>query len=62
MTDTGMGPGQVWRLLRGGTSIGEVHITDADFPWFNGRFVAGDGFEDVRHLFEAELALIDHEG
>jgi hypothetical protein len=62
MTETGMWPGQVWRLLRGEAIIGEVHITDADFPWLNGRFVPRDGFEDVRPLFEAELALVDHEG
>ena len=62
MTETGMWPGQVWRLLRGEATIGEIHITDADFPWLNGRFVARDGFEDVRPLFEAELALMDHEG
>ncbi|MER6579158.1 hypothetical protein [Nonomuraea sp. NPDC001023] len=62
MIDAGMRPGQVWRLFRGEIPIGEIHVADADFPWLNGRFVAGDGFENVRHLFEAEFALIDHEG
>lgn len=53
---------QTWRLLRGETLVGEVYVTDADFPWLNGRFVPQDEFENVRELFEEELALIDREG
>jgi hypothetical protein len=53
---------QPWQLLQGETLIGEVYVTDTDFPWLNGRFVPQDEFENVRALFEEELALVDREG
>ena len=53
---------QAWRLLQGETLVGEIYVTDADFPWLNGRFVPQDEFDHVRALFEEELALIDREG
>jgi hypothetical protein len=52
----------VWRLVRGETLVGEIHITGGDFPWLNGRFAPTDAFGDVQALFEEELALVDPEG
>jgi hypothetical protein len=53
---------QAWRLLHGEALLGEVYVTDADFPWLKGRFVPEDEFENVRALFEEELALVDRQG
>jgi hypothetical protein len=34
----------------------------ADMPWFEGRFVACEGFQYVEPLFQRELALLESEG
>lgn len=49
--------GEVWRLCRGGEVLGEITVTDADFPWLSGGFVARAGFGEVASLFAEELAL-----
>lgn len=39
--------------------VGQLVVTDADFPWLTARFQAEAGFEKVRPLFEEELRLLD---
>ena len=46
-----------WRLVRGDEVLGEIVITDADFPWLSGSFAARPGFAEVAPLFAEELAL-----
>ncbi|WP_344088473.1 hypothetical protein [Luedemannella helvata] len=46
-----------WRLVRGDEVLGEIVITDADFPWLSGSFAARPGFAAVAPLFVEELAL-----
>ena len=53
---------RAWRLFQGETLVGEIYVTDADFPWHNGRFLPQDKFESVRSLFDEELALIEQKG
>jgi hypothetical protein len=48
--------------MQGGILVGEIYVTDADFPWLRGRFVPQDEFENIRALFQEELALIEREG
>ncbi|MCO1580710.1 hypothetical protein M8C13_33635 [Crossiella sp. SN42] len=49
--------GAVWRLVRGAEPLGEIVITEADFPWLHGRFQPRPAFAEVKPLFDAELAL-----
>lgn len=49
--------GEVWQLCRGDEVLGEITVTDADFPWLSGDFAAGAGFAEVESLFADELAL-----
>jgi hypothetical protein len=51
--------GETWRLYHEQELLGQLVVTDADFPWLNGRFQAEAGFETVRPLFEEELRLLD---
>jgi hypothetical protein len=51
--------GETWRLYREQELLGELVVTDADFPWLNARFQAAPAFETVRPLFEEELRLAD---
>lgn len=52
--------GEVWHVTaRDGAVLGDIGIEEADFPWLRGRFTARPGFEDVRLLFERELALLE---
>lgn len=53
--------GEVWRLLRAGAVVGEIVVDGGDFPWLGGRFVPGEGFAELRPLFERELALLEAE-
>ncbi|RLK54529.1 hypothetical protein [Actinokineospora cianjurensis] len=56
---------EIWRLLRGTDLIGEITITDRDFPWLYGDFTAHPGFAEFQPLFAEELELLnaddDHE-
>jgi hypothetical protein len=49
--------GEKWQLRRDGEVLGEITITDADFPWLSGSFAARAGFAEVVPLFAEELAL-----
>jgi hypothetical protein len=48
--------GEVWHLRRGDEVLGDITITDADFPWLSGRFAPRPGFAAVAPLFAEELA------
>ena len=48
-----------FRLYRGGVLLGSLTSTDDDFPWHNGTFVPAPAFEQVRPLFDRELALLN---
>jgi hypothetical protein len=50
---------RVWRLRHGATLVGEIEITDGDFPWLSGTFTAQDGFAPYRQLFVRELAMLN---
>ena len=50
---------EVWRLVRGEELLGEIVIESADFPWLSGRFVPQPAFDDVKPLFDEELALVE---
>lgn len=49
--------GEVWQLRRGEEVLGEITITDANFPWLSGGFAARAGFALVASLFAEELSL-----
>jgi len=49
--------GEVWQLRRGDVLLGEITITEPDWPWLYGRFVAEEAFEAVASLFAEELTL-----
>src|SRR5688572_23008777 len=49
--------GEVWQLRRRDDVVGEITISDADFPWLAGTFVALPGFAEVAPLFAEELEL-----
>jgi hypothetical protein len=51
--------GETWRLYNEQELLGTLVVTDADFPWLNGRFQAEPAFEPVRPLFAEELRLLD---
>lgn len=51
----------IWRLVLRDEVIGEIEITDSDFPWLSGTFVARSGFAEVKPLFDEELALLECE-
>ena len=46
-------------LYRGEWLLGALTHTDDDFPWHNGTFEPAPEFEEVRPLFERELALLN---
>jgi hypothetical protein len=50
-----------WRLMLRDALIGEIEITDSDFPWLSGTFVARPGFAEVKPLFDEELSLLESE-
>ncbi|MFD8493341.1 hypothetical protein [Amycolatopsis sp. NPDC059657] len=51
--------GEIWQLLRDEELLGEIVIESPDFPWLSGRFVPQPAFDDVKPLFDEELALIE---
>ncbi|MEU6227022.1 hypothetical protein [Streptomyces sp. NPDC047042] len=53
--------GEVWRLERGGESLGEIVIEEADFPWLSGRFVPEPAFAEVEPWFVEAIALMEAE-
>lgn len=50
-------PEQIWKLKHADAVIGEIHITDGDFPGLSGAFVPLPGFADFKPLFDRELEL-----
>ncbi|WP_055500282.1 hypothetical protein [Streptomyces albus] len=48
-----------WRLVRQGALVGTVAVTETDFPWLRGRFVAEPGFAEVKPWFDEVLALVE---
>ncbi|MFK0295966.1 hypothetical protein ACIQU6_36595 [Streptomyces sp. NPDC090442] len=51
--------GETWRVERGADVVGEITITEAGFPWLNGRFTPGPAFAELEPHFARELSLID---
>jgi hypothetical protein len=49
----------IWKLKHADELIGEIRITDGDFPWLSGTFVPLPGFARFKPLFEQELQLLD---
>ncbi|NJP66293.1 hypothetical protein HCJ92_08305 [Streptomyces sp. ventii] len=45
----------MWRLVdrAEGTTVGEIHVEDSDFPWLTGRFEPRPAFGPFRSLFDA---------
>jgi hypothetical protein len=48
-----------YRLYRRDRLLGALTHTDDDFPWHNGTFDPAPEFEEVRPMFERELALLN---
>jgi hypothetical protein len=49
-----------WRLFdANGQLLATLWVTDSDMPWLHARVEAPPEFEKIRHLFEAELHLLD---
>jgi len=53
---------ETWRVMRGEELVGEIRITDTDFPWLHGEFAPGPGwpaaepcFAESRRLSEADV-------
>ncbi|MGW4518434.1 hypothetical protein ACWEO4_42515 [Streptomyces sp. NPDC004393] len=58
----GMGfEGEVWRLMREEELLGEIVISEVEFPWLNGRFVPTPTFAEVKPWFDESLALREAE-
>jgi hypothetical protein len=51
--------GQVWTLRHGDKLLGELTVTNGDFPWLNATFIATEAFVPWRAAFEDELRLLD---
>ena len=49
----------VWRLWQGQDPLGEIRVTDAEFPWLRGAWTATAAFGTVESLFAAELTLVN---
>ncbi|MFJ5262308.1 hypothetical protein ACIQAC_17755 [Streptomyces sp. NPDC088387] len=50
--------GGIWRVRGDEGEVGEILITEADFPWLSGTFTPGPAYEGVRELFAREIALV----
>jgi hypothetical protein len=48
------------KLMQGETQLGTLTIYDMDWPWVNCHFESETAFEKVRHLFDAEQAILVH--
>lgn len=55
--------GRTFELYRGTELLGTIELRAelCDFPWYGGRFKAESAYAAVKHLFEAELRLLDQE-
>lgn len=51
---------RVWQLRRDGQAIADLVVTGGDFPWLNATLRASPGFEEIRPLFQQELAALEH--
>lgn len=49
-----------WHLLRHNNLLGKIRVTDKDVPWLIGEFLAEAEFEDIKHLFDKELELLNN--
>ena len=52
------GIGEVWEMRCGAEVLGEITVTEVDFPWVSGGFAARAGFARFAPLFAEELALL----
>jgi hypothetical protein len=50
---------EVWQLRRGDEVLGEITITEVDFPWLHGSFAARPEFAEFAPLFAEELKLTE---
>lgn len=50
--------GSVWCLYGGGELLAELEVTGPDQPWLEGRVTPRPAFEEVRPLFDEELAVL----
>ncbi|WP_327406937.1 hypothetical protein OG194_47395 [Streptomyces sp. NBC_01288] len=50
-----------WELRSGNTALGTLSLIDIDQPWFRCRFSPGEGWEQVRDLFERQAEAVDAE-
>jgi hypothetical protein len=41
------------------TALGSLSLIDIDQPWFRCHFTPGEGWEQVRELFEAQAEAVD---
>ncbi|WP_106581687.1 hypothetical protein [Murinocardiopsis flavida] len=54
-----MDAAQTWRLLHGTEPVGEITVTEQDWPWLSGPFSPRPRFADFAPLFARELALVE---
>ncbi|MFI9782152.1 hypothetical protein ACIHEI_01385 [Kitasatospora sp. NPDC051984] len=52
---------ETWRLVRGEELVGEIRITEADFPWLSGDFLPGPGWPAAEPGFAESLRLVEAE-
>lgn len=54
---------EIWRLVdrATATTVGEIHVEDADFPWLTGRFAPLPDFTSFRPLFDALAERLEAE-
>jgi hypothetical protein len=50
---------QSWELKSRDATLGTLSLLDIDQPWFRCHFTPGDGWEDVRELFQAQAEAVD---
>lgn len=50
---------QRWRLMSGDVMVGEIEVSESDFPWLFGRFESTAAFVDYRDAFAKELELVE---
>ncbi|MEU5690139.1 hypothetical protein DEJ48_39210 [Streptomyces venezuelae] len=50
-----------WHVVRKGTLIGTITVTENDFLWLRGRFIAEPVFAEVKPWFDEVLAILESE-